>query len=138
MGKYHLVLRILYGLVATLMAIAAALSLQNQTNIGKGFFAVYTMIFCLLICCFELGLSAIARTLAVNFGFLYTLHGRIIFILFLGFMAYGLSLFGIISMCCLYAVLVFHLYIMYRFPKFEEYLRRKHYYEGKRSSANTN
>ncbi len=81
-------------------------------------------------------IQAIAKIIAVNFGFLYSLSGRVVFLLFVGFMSFQLSLFGKIAMGILYGVGVFHMFIMWKFPRFEEYLRKKHYYEGKRSPAN--
>lgn len=76
----------------------------------------------------------IAQSIAVNFGFMYTLAGRLIFLLFVGFMVFSLSTIGIVAMCALYVVGIFHAYIMYKFPRFEEYLRKKHYFEGKFNS----
>jgi Na+-translocating ferredoxin:NAD+ oxidoreductase RnfD subunit len=73
--------------------------------------------------------------IAVNFGFMYTLCGRLVFIILVGFMSFLLSLFGKIVMGALYGVCLFHIYIMYRFPRFEEYLRKKHYYEGRAAAA---
>lgn len=64
---------------------------------------------------------------------MYTLSGRGTFLLFVGFMVYSLSLMGKFAMGALYAVGLLHLYIMYRFPRFEEYLRKKHYFEGRAS-----
>ncbi len=70
----------------------------------------------------------------MNFGFMYTLSGRMLFLLFVGFMAFSLSLMGKFAMGFLYACGIFHMYIMYRFPKFEEYLRKKHYFEGRNNN----
>ncbi len=78
-------------------------------------------------------MQAVAKLIATNFGFLYSLSGRTIFLLFVGFMSFQISLFGKIVMGILYAVGAFHAYVMWKFPRFEEYLRKKHYYEGKRS-----
>eukprot|EP01034_Spumella_vulgaris_P028278 gene28278-35115_t len=50
-------------------------------------------------------------------------------------MSFQISLFGKIVMGILYAVGCFHAFIMWKFPRFEEYLRKKHYYEGRRSAA---
>ena len=69
----------------------------------------------------------------MNFGFLYTFVGRFVFILFVGFMSFSLGLYGQIAMAVLYAALLLHLFIMYRFPRFEEYLRKKHFYEGRKN-----
>lgn len=64
---------------------------------------------------------------------MYTRPGRIIFCILLGFMAFLLSLIGKIAMACLYAVVLIHIYVMFKFPRFEEYLRKKHYFEGRQA-----
>jgi hypothetical protein len=79
--------------------------------------------------------QAVSRLIAVNFGFMYTLSGRMTFLLFVGFMSFSLSNIGIFAMAFLYACGLFHGYIMYRFPKFEEYLRKKHYFEGRKNNV---
>jgi len=131
MQKWHIAVRVFYMVAAILMCTAAVLSLQNQTNLGLVFFGVYTIFFSTMICCFEFALNVIARLIAVNFGFMYTLTGRLVFLLFVGFMSFSLSLFGKIAMGILYAAGLFHVFVMFKFPRFEEYLRKKHYYEGK-------
>jgi hypothetical protein len=138
MQNWHLALRLCYMSAAIFMGVAAGLSLQSQKNLGLIFFALYVLFFSAVICCFEFNLQMIASGIAVNFGFLYTLTGRMIFLLFVGFMSFSLGTLGIIAMCCLYAVGLFHGYLMYKFPRFEEYLRKKHYYEGKHASKNQN
>lgn len=70
----------------------------------------------------------ISSFIAVNFGFLYTLTGRLIFLLFVGFMSFSLSLFGQIAMAILYLVGVIHALIMCKFPKFSAYVRQKDFY----------
>ena len=150
---YHRVLRIMYQLAASLMGISAGLSLINQTNLGSIFFAVYVLFFCLIMFCFEIGFSVsasssvndirfvplpvnlirhltfypqmIAACFAINFGFLYTLTGRFIFVVFVGVMSFSLSLFGKISMAILFAVLLMHIILMCMFPKFSRYVREK-------------
>ena len=57
MQFYHRILRILYMSAAVIMAAAAGLSLVAQTNISAAFFAIYVLFFCLLMCCFEVGLN---------------------------------------------------------------------------------
>mmetsp|Transcript_9862 Transcript_9862/g.14697 ORF Transcript_9862/g.14697 Transcript_9862/m.14697 type:complete len:242 (+) Transcript_9862:114-839(+) len=134
MQKWHIALRLSYIISAILMGVMAGLSLVSQKDLGLIFFAFYVIFFSLLLCCFEVALSFISRWIAVNFGFLYTLAGRLTFILFVGFMSYSLGLYGLIAMCVLYTATAFHLLVMYKFPRFEEYLRKKHYYEGRRSA----
>jgi hypothetical protein len=134
MQNWHLALRLCYMSAAIFMGVAAGLSLQSQKNLGLIFFALYVLFFCAMICCFEFNLQMVASAIAVNFGFMYTLSGRMVFLLFVGFMSFSLGTLGIVAMCCLYAVGLFHGYLMYKFPRFEEYLRKKHYYEGKQAS----
>lgn len=57
MQFYHRILRISYMVAAIVMSAAAALSLIAQTNISAAFFAIYVLFFCLLMCCFEVGLN---------------------------------------------------------------------------------
>lgn len=57
MQFYHRILRILYMVASAVMGTAAGLSLVLQTNISAAFFAIYVLFFCLLMCCFEVGLS---------------------------------------------------------------------------------
>lgn len=54
---YHRILRLLYMIASAVMGTAAGLSLVMQTNISAAFFAIYVLFFCLLMCCFEIGLS---------------------------------------------------------------------------------
>jgi hypothetical protein len=57
MQFYHAILRVLYMGAAIIMGAAAGLSLVNQSDIGAAFFAIYVLFFCLLMCCFEVGLN---------------------------------------------------------------------------------
>jgi hypothetical protein len=54
---YQTVLKVLYTIAAALLGAAAGLSLVGQTDIGAAFFAIYILIFCLLMCCFEVGFN---------------------------------------------------------------------------------
>eukprot|EP01038_Epipyxis_sp_PR26KG_P006646 gene6646-9122_t len=133
MQRWHIAVRVFYMIASILMCAAAVVVIINSTssNLGIIFFAFYTVFFSTMICCFEFALNVIARLIATNFGFMYTLLGRMVFLAFVGFMSFSLSLFGKISMAILFAAGLFHVYVMWRFPRFEEYLRKKHYYEGK-------
>jgi hypothetical protein len=62
---------------------------------------------------------------------MYTRVGRMIFCLIVGFQAFCLSLIGKIAMGWLYAVMLFHIYLYWKFEHFEEFLRKTHYYEGR-------
>lgn len=62
---------------------------------------------------------------------MYTLSGRLIFLLFVGFMSFSLSTFGIAAMVLLYIVGFFHAMLMCKFPKFSEYVRQRDFNSSK-------
>lgn len=64
---------------------------------------------------------------------MYSAAGRFLFIVLVGFMAFLLSTIGKVAMGFLYAVMLFHIYVLFKFPRFEEYLRKKHYFEGRQA-----
>ena len=153
MSRAHWAVKILYMSACVLMGAAAGLSLAPATsstssqastsntsissnqgtatnNVGSIFFACYVLLFCLLMCCFECGLNFFSTVLAINFGFLYTLSGRLVFLLFVGFMSFSLSTFGIAAMAYLYLVGLIHMGIMLYYPKFSQYVRQKDYFGG--------
>ena len=132
MQKYHLILRIGYTGASVFLAAAAVLSLSNQEDFGLIFFAFYVFFFSILMCCFEFALTLVSRMIAENFGFMYTLTGRFLFIVLVGFMSYSLGFLGKCAMGGLFAVLIYHAFVMWKFPRFEEYLRKKHYTDGSR------
>lgn len=135
MQRAHLVLRLLYISASTFIGVVAGLSMIGETHISTLFFTVYILFFCLMICCFECAFSGAAHFIAVNFGFLYTMIGRLAFVALLCFMSFTLGFLGLIGMCFLAAIGIFHIYILCKYPGFENYLRKKHYYAGRREEA---
>jgi len=127
--NYHIVLRLAYMASAILMAFSGIWYLLQNSKPALGiiFFAVYVFGFSLLLFCFECGLNTVMQVIAANFGFLYTIIGRCLFCLFVGFMCYQFSAAGWAAMGLLFASLLFHIYIMCKFPKFSAYLRKKHF-----------
>lgn len=58
-----------------------------------------------------------AKLIAVNFGFMYTMVGRMVFLLFVGFMSFSLKLFGQLAMAILYLVFCFHIFVYVKYPR---------------------
>ena len=128
--KYHLILRVCYMITAILMGVASVLTL-NGAGIATVFICGYVFFFALLICCFELGLKAVAQMIASNFGFMYSLVGRIALVCICCGMLVRLGTWGYVSMGAIVFSLVLNLYVILTNPKFEEYLRKKHFYSEK-------
>lgn len=127
MKKFHTGLRIAYILASALVITAAILCMQKEPTVGTALLSLYGIVFALLMIGFEIQWSAIGSFLASNFGFLYSIIGRWIFLLFVGFMMYQVSTVGKIAMGFLYFVGLLHLILICRFPYFPEYQRMLHY-----------
>jgi hypothetical protein len=128
---WGLILRVSYMCASILMAAAAALAIQNG-GLSIVFIALYVFFFAIIICCFEVALNVVALWIAQNFGFMYTLLGRILFIVFVASLCYNLKLFGKIVMGILLALVVLNIGIIIVFPKYETWLRAKHFTSGKK------
>jgi hypothetical protein len=129
---WGLILRVSYMCASILMAAAAALTLQGA-GLSVVFIAIYVFFFAIIICCFELALNVVAIWIAQNFGFLYTLLGRMLFIIFIASLCFNLKLFGKIVMGILLALVVLNIGIIIMFPKYEAWLRAKHFATGKKA-----
>jgi hypothetical protein len=126
MEQYHRGLRVSFMAISILMATAACLKLEN-TDVATAFIALYVVFFSIVICCFELALSFVSKWIATNFGFLYSLSGRVLFLTFVAVMCFSLGIFGQIVMGLTFAALLFNVYVLIVYPKFDQWLRIKHY-----------
>lgn len=128
---WGLILRVAYMCASILMAAAAALTIQ-KAGLSVIFIALYVFFFAIIICCFEVALNVIALWIAQNFGFMYTLLGRMLFIIFIASLCYNLELFGKIVMGILLAIVVLNIGVIIVFPKYEAWLRSKHLANNKK------
>jgi uncharacterized membrane protein YgaE (UPF0421/DUF939 family) len=115
--------RIANRILSVGMGAAAGLNLSS-TDVSTAVIACYVMAFSCLICCYETHLKQVHMTIAVNFGFLYNAKGRIVFLAFVGMLLFNLGLIGIIVGSAMVANLAAHVYILFRYPEFEEYQRK--------------
>jgi hypothetical protein len=129
MKKWHTYLRVLYSVTAILCFAAAAYAINNSgSDIPVIFTSFYVAVFGLMMLFFELGFKFLSRPIALNFGFLYSAAGRFFFLAFMCIMLYNLTLFGKICIGPVCLCGVASIYVLFKFPRFEEYLRKVHYY----------
>lgn len=128
--KYHLFLRIAYMASAFMMSVGAVLSL-NGAGISTAFIAFYVLFFAVLIFCFECGLKAVSTIIARNFGFMYSMAGRLVMLIVICGMLVRLDIWAKVAMGLLAASMAGHIFVIVQCPKYEEYLRKKHYYQEK-------
>ena len=82
-------------MVATALFALFEFNYSNEEEYGEAFVAVYMIIFSALLAAYEfmwwLPVPGINKTLRKNFGFLYGIKGKAMFIVFVAFLNFGLS-----------------------------------------------
>jgi hypothetical protein len=128
MQKYALALRVYYMGCSVLLSAAAWVYILNGGGDFTGFFiAFYTFFFAIQICCFELSLQACARIIASNFGFMYNGIGRGVYLIFVAALSFNLGDIGIAAMAMLLLGVLLNIVIVFQFPKYTAWLRKKHF-----------
>jgi hypothetical protein len=127
MKKMNSILRLSSVIVAIAMCTVAVSEILKGPDIDIFFLAAYVMTFSVIICCFEAALPGISNIIAANFGFLYSLPGRFFFSLFVGFLCFSLKIWGIVVGSAMMLVLILNIYVLCAFPKYEAWLRTKHF-----------
>eukprot|EP01038_Epipyxis_sp_PR26KG_P011475 gene11475-15369_t len=119
---------ILYTRVANLllsiaMIIVSLLSLLTTQNATTGVLACYVVVFSCLLCCFETHLKQISKIIALNFGFMYSAKSRSLFMIFVGTILFSFSLFGKILGIAMLVNAGFNIFILFRYPGYDEMQR---------------
>ena len=129
-NKYHMYVQLAYSAVSILMIVAALLELQDGTDPNTAFICFYVLFFACVIFWFEVGpccgLRICARSYKDNCGFMYSSIGRVLFLAFVCAWLYHLDTLGQVAMGLLGGATVLNIYVIYRFPKFPEYLIKSH------------
>lgn len=110
--------------LSALMIVVSLLSLLTTTSLTTGVLACYVSVFACLLCCFETHLKQVTKVIASNFGFLYSARSRAIFLIFVGTLLFSFSLFGMILGALMIANAIFNLYIIFKYPAYDEAQRQ--------------
>lgn len=131
MKKWHMGMRIAMVCTTVAMAAAAVLTLQKGASISTSFICFYVFFFAILLFCFEVSLKIVAKMIASNFGFMYTGSGRMLLMIIVAGMCARLNVLGQVCIGLIALIQLTYIYVLFRFPKYEEYLRKKHYFAEK-------
>jgi len=115
-----LVMRIANMVICILIATVAIIKMIAVTSVSAGVISVYLVFFSCMVTCFELQLKVLMDIIGTNFGFLYNGKGRAIFFLFIAFLTFTLGLFGYILGSIMVLNGFFNLYVIWKFPQYEE------------------
>lgn len=120
MITYTRVINLALSLGMILISLLAILTTQSATT---GVLACYVVVFACLLCCFETHLKQVAKIIALNFGFMYSAKSRAVFMLFIGTIMFSFSLFGKILALCMVANAGFNVFILFKYPQFDDVQR---------------
>lgn len=123
-ARYMLYTRIINFVLSICMLLASLLSILTTNSATTGVLAAYVSVFACLLCCFETHLKQVSKIIAVNFGFLYSAKSRAVFMVFIGTLMFSFSLFGMIIGACMMANAAFNLYIIFKYPLYDEVQRK--------------
>lgn len=115
---------------------------MNITNIlafSSCVLAGYGVCFGSLICCLEMNLSMLRRSIAENFGFLYNPLLRLMFYVLMGMVAWSFdTLLGMIASAVLAVFSLFNTYILCRYPDYRAAMKELADEEEKRMTKEIN
>jgi hypothetical protein len=130
------ILRVTFIVDSTLLVACAWYNILTLAHsLASNFLAVYLFFLSMLLCCYEIAIRQVALLIVTNFGFMYSLIGRAIFIVFVAVIAFQLSVFGIVCFSLLLASGILEAFVRLRYPKYGEYLRKQHYYGSVRAGG---
>ncbi|KAJ1419334.1 hypothetical protein B484DRAFT_453450 [Ochromonadaceae sp. CCMP2298] len=115
--------RIINLVLSVCMIIVSLLAILTTQSATTGVLACYLVVFSCLLCCFETHLKQVSKIIALNFGFMYSARARSIFMLFIGTILFSFSLFGKIIGVCMLTNAAFNMYILVKYPGFEDIQR---------------
>lgn len=129
--QMNIAIKIVNTATSGLMAAAAVLTLfiNTTSDVGTGFMAAYVLFFSVLFFCFECAFPGCSTIVAQNFGFMYALSGRTIFLMFCAGMCARLGTIGYAAIALIGFSWLFYMVVVCKHPQYEQYYRRKHYRE---------
>ncbi len=123
------------GIATGLIIVSWYNFLGSSSTFATTFLAVYLFIFALLLCCFELAFRQAALIIVQNFGFMYTVLGRSLFLSFVAILSFQISTIGKVMFGLLVLYGIMSMYINYKHPQYGRYLRTLHYFNRTKSAS---
>lgn len=120
------------------MIMVSLLSMLTTQSATTGVLACYVVIFACLLCCFETHLKQVSKIIALNFGFMYSAKSRAAFMIFIGKLKcqckmacnhascsigtimFSFSLFGKLIGLVMLGNAGFNIFILFKYPQFED------------------
>jgi len=112
--------RVINLFLSICMIVVSLLSLLTTQTATTGVLACYVVVFSCLLCCFETHLKQVSKIIALNFGFMYSAKSRSVFMIFLGTILFSFSLFGKLIGIFMLVNAGFNIYILFKYPQFDD------------------
>jgi len=107
-------------ILSVCMILTSLLALLTTQSMTTGVLSCYVVVFACLLCCFETHLKQISKLIAMNFGFMYSAKSRSAFMMFIGTIMFSFSLFGKLIGAAMLLNACFNIFIIFRYPEFED------------------
>jgi hypothetical protein len=114
--------------ITTLCIMCSFYSVGLNSDPTRAFFALYALFFATIICCYQFAVRQIAVMLVVNFGFLYTRFGNVLFMILFAFLLFQMSTWGKIMFALVLGHMCLVTYVYFAYPLYGDYVRIMHFY----------
>jgi hypothetical protein len=149
LSRAHWMLRFLYITVGALLMGCAIYTIQLDSALlnvsitnsdaaplvkeawATTFISCYVFAFAIFICCFEIGVSMINRCMSENFGFLYSITGRYVFMCMIAGLCVKMYIYGYVMVAVIAVALLIHTILLVMNPRLGQYIKELHYNAGK-------
>jgi hypothetical protein len=116
--------RIINLVLSMSMLLVSSLTLVTSDDATSGVLGCYVVVFSCLLCCYETHLKQISKVIALNFGFLYNAKSRVCFMFFVGSILFSFKFFAQLIGCLMFANAFFNIYVIMKYPGFEDAQRQ--------------
>jgi len=116
-------LRVFNIVNALFLAVAGVLTfvLITKPSVLLILSSIYIIAFSLILCCFETRFSFVERIVYRDCGFMFRWQGRLVFFIFVGTLAFGISIIGIAAGCFTVVNVIFNIYVLCVSPNYSKF-----------------
>ena len=128
--RVRLLNRLFYLSASILLLVISFISALALPNIKHLMSLVFVCVFSAIMFIFEIGISCLTKLIAINFGFMYNIIGRVLFTIILIALLLSISNNPVIIVTASYLVFVLLVFIVTSLwhPSYESFVRKEHYY----------
>ena len=128
--RARLLNRLLYLLASVFLMIVFFVSLLSMRDITTILSLFFISVFSVILCSFEIGITFLTKQIAINFGFLYNVSGRVLLTVILMSLLLSINSNPITIACVAYLAFVLLVFVITTLShsNYGTFVRNEHYY----------